>query len=488
MQRVFTIFLVVSLLLATTGCQITPPENAVTSKNDGVFEAAVEASSASELEAFGEDREIAQETYAISDSFSSTDGSISYNLNVELREDSSTWPILQVTPHDFTSEEAEQLAAAIFGEAEMYEYSQTLSKLQLEERILELRRFVSDWEGLVAYYDGDETLAQAVIEKYQAEIEMYSRQYEQAPDTVEPVACDWRAHPLSYYEDMSQIVALAGDIESLDKTLYIKATTVIDGWPYVFSVANRDEQDFRLHTVSAYLNLPGATVSHYSSKEPSQAELAEVRAEIERILGELADIGLGEWVIDTCKISAAINWADGGDDPVYHIYALACPKYNGVKVTHQQQLMSVKSEDAYASDYYYEQITFDYSDGKLISFEYQSPMDVVGLVNRNVEILTLEQVVDRLKKQLLLSTVGAPDSQSHDLNAERTEYVVDEVELGLVRTRIKNNEKDFYLVPAYTFHAYYEVYDTEGAAIDGSECVFVINAVDGSIINTRLGY
>lgn len=488
MHKVFASFLIVGLLITAMGCQKTPMENAVTSKNDGAFEAALEASPVLELEMLEEVQEATQETYVISDSFSSTDGSISYNLNVELQKENSTWPILQVTPHTFTSEEAEQLAAAIFGQAEMYEYSQALSKTQLEELILELKRFVSDWEGLVAYYDGDEVLAQAVTEKYQARIETYSQQYEQAPDTVEPVVCDWRAHPQSYYEDMSQIGVLAGDVESLDKTLYIKASTVMNGQPYVFSVANRDEQDFRLHMVSAYLNLPGATVSHYSNKEPSKAELEEVRAETERVLGALEEVGLGKWVIDTCEISATRNWADGGDDTVYHIYVVACPTYNDIKVTHQQQLMSVKSEDSYASDYYYEQITFDYSDGKLISFQYQSPLDVVDLVNEDVEIMTLEQSVDKLKTQLLLSTIKDPDPQSHYYNAERMEYVIDEVELGLVRTRIKNDEKDFYLVPAYTFRGSYEVYDTDGAAMDGNECVLVINAVDGSIINTQLGY
>ncbi len=73
-----------------------------------------------------------------------------------------------------------------------------------------------------------------------------------------------------------------------------------------------------------------------------------------------------------------------------------------------------------------------------------------------------------------------------------------QAELGLVRTRVKDNATDFYLLPAYTFRASYTLYDQNGALVFdskifeqtglGAKELLVVNAVDGSVINTELGY
>ena len=80
----------------------------------------------------------------------------------------------------------------------------------------------------------------------------------------------------------------------------------------------------------------------------------------------------------------------------------------------------------------------------------------------------------------------------------RKDVNVIQVELGLVRTRVKDSLTDFYLLPAYTFRASFVLYDQDGRVVADNEqmdptgsftkALLVVNALDGSIIDTALGY
>ena len=154
----------------------------------------------------------------------------------------------------------------------------------------------------------------------------------------------------------------------------------------------------------------------------------------------------------------------------------------------------MKSEDAYASNYYYEEILFTFSGGRIIEFQYTAPLEVVDEINSNVEILSLNEALNSLKVQLRLM------SAYYYLGADTVEVAVDKVELGLSRIRIKNNEADFYLIPTYTFYGNTSMYDKNGEPIvvydaQGNPTTVgldvqlaTINAVDGSVINVELGY
>lgn len=485
-KRILTLCLVVAIILVASGCQRTPERSAVTSKNDGSFEEAVSATMPPVLV----EDEFPEEPKMISDSYSSTDGSIQYTVELERPIFDDPMPLVQVTPHSFTSEEVKSIARALFGDSEIYEYSEEMSKTELEEIILDIKARISDWDGLVEYY-GDEASAQAMLERYEEQIEAYSEMYEDAPDNVEPKLCDWEFRPISYYEDVTMLQSNA-DFESYNKSLYVKGTTVVNGMPYMISACNRDEDDYRIHNVFAYLDLPGSTGSHYSPKEATEEDRQEIIQKVETIL---SDIGIGDWSIYSCEIGKAQTWDEEYNvDFLYHIYVKAAREYSGLAVTPQKQLMNLKSDDAYASNYYYESITFDFSDGELIAFEYQAPLDVVSIINEDVDVLSLDEVMEKLKSHLELSTIYNPDPLSLYNLASSAEFMIERVELGAVRTRIKNNETDFYMVPAYTFYGNYNVYDSSGGIIDssmdfGTETVIaVVNAVDGSIINTQLGY
>lgn len=131
-----------------------------------------------------------------------------------------------------------------------------------------------------------------------------------------------------------------------------------------------------------------------------------------------------------------------------------------------------------------------FANGILTHCQIESPMDVVNVLNSDVQILEFEEIMQKAVSYLEMSDSTDDLHMIYTVNSARSEAIVDEVEFGLVRTRIKNNEEDFYLVPAYTLRGIYRYYDQSESVIhESEEYTFVtVNAVDGSIINTQLGY
>lgn len=474
----------VLLLVIVCGCQAAPGQEAVTSKNDGAFESALESTAE-------ETPKVAAEPEMYTDSFTNTDGDISFQVELDTPAVTSSMPVLRVRPKTITSECAKQVAEVLFGDADIYEYSENWSKAKLEELILSLRQRLADPDAMEKYYGG---MKDKIGEQMEAAISAYEEEYATAPETVEVSPCSWEFHPRSWYYNQAWVNEDDPEEISNNKSQWIVATSERNGLPYIYSVCNREEEDYRIHNITCEVNWELMEEELiYSTQIPAEAEIKEAQAEAEAMLNAM---DLGEWVIDSC-VTQEIGSPDGSSK--YTIVVTACPVYNGVKVSHQQQLESLRTDDAYASNYYYEEMIFSFSGGNLVSFMYQSPLDVVDMVNKNVAILSFEEAMEKFKSQMQMSLLAEdPYAISDSYQAERKDVGVYQAELGLVRTRIKDNSTDFYLLPAYTFRASYILYDQNGALVFdskifeqtglGTKELLVINAVDGSVINTQLGY
>ena len=485
MKKIISLFLVILLIFCAAACQATPEDAVVTSKNDGAFESALYHAEEQAVEEANEPQnEESTETSSIDTSktyvteFSSTDGSILYSVDLVEPFVPETMDVLRVTPHDITSEDAQRIAKAIFGDEEVYEYSTEMSRAELEERILELRQHISSWDSLLEYYGGDESIASMVQENYEARIATLEDLYEDASDCVTAKLCDWEFHSPDYYLDPSYGISY-GD----DPMRELKATIWVDGTPYVYTVSNREGEDYRLHSVSAYIDdLMVPESQKYSTDAITQKDRIELAHKAQEILDSM---GMGEWVID----SVTTSYKPGDDADGYSILRVtACPVYNDVKVTYQGQISNLKSDDAYASDYYYENIEFTFSGGRLTSFFYDATLDVVD-TNENVPILSFAEAMKKFQSQMEIQDA------SYYIGTASAEIDVTRVELGLARIRIQNNETDFYLTPAYTFYGISTLYDEASNEInwgfgqdDAVERLLTINAVDGSVINVDKGY
>ena len=477
------------------GCQATPESTVVASKNDGTLEAALEntidegpneaaANTETVADTTGTMEDTRAEAYTYTESFTSTDGNITYNVSIELPATDKDLPVLQVTPHTITSEETETIASAIFGDAEFYEYSTERSKSVIEEEILKLKQHISDRDALVAYYGGNEETADEVVADFESRIATLETLYETASETVEPTECNWQFHSESYYANPEW------DLSYDDYTQELKAMVWIDGTPYVYDVYNRNAGDYRIHSVFTYID--DALISLSEKYRADEITDSEITAFLDMTDSILEQMGMGDWEIEDYSLG---EWEDNGRT-VRTLTVQVSPVYNGIKMLNIPQLENLKSDDAYASNYYYEKISCVFSGGKLIDFEYDAPLDVVNVVNPAVSILSEDEIIASFKKQMTLDDItgyqieGIPEELLDQVpQVTNVAATVDGVELGLARTRIKNNESDFYLLPAYLFRGSVNLTFSDGSTELVNDTIFaVVNAVDGTVINTELGY
>ena len=498
-KNLFTCSISILLVLAALlcGCQATPAATVVASKNDGTLEAALEKTpeeEPAEATANAEeaaDTDIAEaagtkaEIYTYTESFSSMDGNITYNVNVELPAVETDLPVLQVTPHTITSAEAETIARAIFGDAEFYEYSTEKGKSEIEEEILKLKQHISDRDVLVAYYGGNEETADEVIADFESRISALEALYETASETVEPTECNWQFHSESYYTDPE--LGLSND----DYNQELKAMVWIDGTPYVYVVYNRNAEDYRIHSIIAYIDDSLIPLSDkYRSDEITDTDITALLDTTNTVLEQM---GMGDWEVEDYTVG---EWEVEVGHTVRTLSIQVSPVYNGLKMLNVPQLANLKSEDAYASNYYYEKIGLNFSGGRLVDFGYDAPLDVVNVINPAVSILSEDEIIASFKRQMTLDDItgyqieGIPEELLDEVpQVTNVTATVDGVELGLARTRIKNNESDFYLLPAYLFRGSVNLTFSDGSSELINDTIFaVINAVDGTIINTDLGY
>ena len=485
------------LLILLCGCQPTPESAIVVSKNDGALEAALEVTAQTPAQAPAEVTAAPREAEIYTESFTNTDGNITFDVELETPVAEAKLPVLRVTPKAIPAETARHVAEVLFGDAAFYEYSETRTRGELEELILSLRHLLADPSAMEARYGAMKDDAAAWIE---AEIAGYEAEYAAAPASGEAVPCAWEFHPHDWYVKPGWAVPVINDPEEMGDTVsqYIIAETERDGLPYLFVVCNREAEDYRFHGIACQVYNNTTDRAVYASREPTQADMDKAGDEARALLDEM---DLGDWVIDSC---AATDLPPGNS---WSIVVKACPVYNGVKAVHLQQMGYLDKYDAYASNYFFEEMTFTFGDeGRLVGFALQSPLEVVETVNDNVAVLSFEEVMEAAKSRLRMTALTSdPYALEQFYNmlmfypAAAVTVHIDQAELGLVRTRIKDNAEDFYLLPAYVFRAYYEIFDKNGQLLADSREFFtldaaetqeliVVNAVDGSVINTSLGY
>ena len=489
MKKSIAAALLFVLAFGLCACQKAPERSIVTSKNDGAFEAALKETSEPTAAPEGADMtEPTPEPVLYEDSFTGAAGGIAFTLSLTEPNITSALPVLRARPMEITSEMAQRIARAIFGDAEMYEYSEQPTRAEIEESILGLSRHISDWGALVDYYDGDEKLAASVKEDFESRIAKLEALYETASDTVQPEPCAWEFHPWSYYLDPA-----FGDFPDEGHRL-IQATATLDGTPYVFSVCNREAEDYIIHNATVYIDDRLVSSENVYTDTDETPDMDALR---ERALSMVEAMDIGQWALAPDGTVDMLGFNSNGSMSAVVLTRV----YNGMQASYHTG-GDGGSEDEYAARYADERILFRFNGERLIEFSYEGALQVTETANENVQILPFEEILEQAKVQMQM------------MNPERFLYYspesvltveAEQVELGLSRIRVKNSSADYYLTPTYTFYGAAKQYDasgepvmlqwynSEGDIVKETEAsqfmeLAVINAVDGSAVNTQLGY
>ena len=533
-RKIISAILLVGLLFSLAACQPAPEKEVVVSKNDGAFEQAITTDAgenggvSTQAENGDAPNSAAAESTAFSytDSFTSTDGKIAYNINAQVDVPTVNMPIVQVRPMVINGPKARQIVQALFGDAPIYEKTNEKSKSEWEDLIISISNWTSDEAIRQAHGDN---LSQDEIESIRASrqsiLDSYKAAYEEAREVVPKEECQFRfyreftrysfdgagayADEPSYYEDIPY-----------GQGYELQAVAELDGLRYHIWFHNRDADDFRNHSASVFIeetdgpdvmNEYKRSIGLLSETPPTAEQISEAERKTREMLSAM---GIGDWQVKGKEQHNDFTESEDAHKD-YFISVQCLPVYEGVVVTRQQGLSNIKSTNVYASNYYYEELNFQFSnDGRLLSFHYTGPLELVQVVNANVPVMSMAEIQQRVHEQLILSDLdslweynrpgvienifgGAPMSaeelatQKAFFTAVSAEYNITSVEIGLARTRIKDNKTDFYLVPAVTLRGQSTILNAQGdnlgviatGVMPGQDTTILgLNLVDGTVL------
>lgn len=477
-KTLLTILVFVAFVCALSACSDNPAGSIVTSKNDGSFDASI-------LRPADSDNNTGEKSVVYCDSFSSLDGSVSFAFDVHSEIANGHLPVVEVAPHPLTVEDAQRIAEVLFPEGVFYEDDpeRQLSSHEIQENISYWSKYLDREMISDLYGSNSEEFIQSIQEIVHRYLDYNLKLMESAPDNDNKLLCTWSFTPEKYAEKGTNTLSAIAD------------TGIAE---YKFIVSSRDEDDYKINNIFAYLNEDNspnsmsAMVKRYELCKSAAPTDEEINNAVETVQRMLDNMGIGEWQVDEWGYSPLGR----GTQEAYVIHVNAVPVFEGVQAIRQPQLDNLKSTEVYASNYYYTDASFELSPGGvLLSCTISSPVDVIDVVNCQVQTLSTENLLEKAKSHLSLFDY-------HNFSPELGEYTflckvtINELDYGLTRVKVPNTDASYYYVPALTLRGRFQSYEEQSGEIwidslekDGSsQTLLVLNAVDGSIIYTTNGY
>lgn len=472
-------------LTVLAACAANPEKKAVISKNDGSFDANI-------VQSAEESRSLdATESLSFSDTFLSTDGSVTFQIAVQNMIKTPSMPVIEVTPHLLTEEDAHNAAIALFGSsAVFYEAEPTLNeRFTKQEVIAQINRWspYTSTEGMKQLFpDGNDVYWEDNAQTMRDYITYLTSKYldDDAPDYVRP-QCQWKFYKSSHYiygSDDEASYDTSQDNDEISAWIPNK-----DGYNDVFTVSRRNKDDFKINNISAHATTGGPLLLddelYRREKLNDKPTQEQITAAVDKAQNIMDQMRLGTWKAEFTHVSNFTR----GDVTEYRIHVVALPVFQGVPSLRRPQLGNLKSTEVYASNYYLTEADFEFSaDSTLMDFFLYSPLDVKQTVNDNVKVMAMEDIVNRAKEQLSLSDAyeyGAfLDNMGEDFYCTVS---ITQLEYGLTRTKAPNTDESYYYVPAAMFLGNVEYrYQNTGEIFYFQEDVplLLINAVDGTVI------
>lgn len=485
MKKRIGVLIISVIAILLSACQNSPDKSAVISKNDGSFDANV-VQSAEESRALD-----ATESISFSDTFLSTDGSVTFQIAIQNIVNNPSMPVVEVTPHFLTEEDVRNAALALFGSSAIfYEAEPALNeRFTKQEVIAQINRWspYTSTEGMKQLFpEGNDAYWEDNAQTIRDYIASLTSKYldDEAPDYIRP-QCQWKFYKSSHYiygsdddvpHDTSQ------DNDEISAWIPNK-----DGYIAVFTASRRNKNDFKINNISAHATTGGPLLLddeiYRREKLRDKPTREQITAAVDKAQNIMDQMQLGTWKAEFTHVSTLPR----GDGTEYRIHVVALPVFQGVPSLRRPQLDNLKSTEVYASNYYLTEADFEFSaDGTLMDFFLYSPLDVKQIVNENVKVMTMEDIVNRAKEQLSLSDAyeyGAVlDNIGVDFNCTVS---ITQFEYGLTRTKAPNTDESYYYVPAAMFLGDVEYrYQDSGDTFYFKEDVplLILNAVDGTVV------
>ena len=281
-----------------------------------------------EMPAAGSDTEAAR---AVNVEFTTDDGQIKISIHDDNADAiPAAMPVLRVRPKVITSDIARQMADGLFGEAELFEYSEELSKAEIADMIDVYEYAVTD-ESIKADHGADspQSWIESVRDARLAILEYYRNAYVNAREEVTPVPCEWKFYPVEHYAvhgfDYAGSDQYYTDAFPAGMSVGLRAVTELGGVPFEFWVNNNEREDFCSHSLLVFVLTPdlGGTAEErqvrtrewymsmglYSDEAANESTLDAACAKAVTLADKM---GLGEWRFTAAAMDRTESTGEAG--------------------------------------------------------------------------------------------------------------------------------------------------------------------------------
>lgn len=223
----------------------------------------------------------------------------------------------------------------------------------------------------------------------------------------------------------------------------------------------------------------GASISAQEAAELVMSVLGDVAKDY-----EISDIYWGN--------NAALDGDTAGSFDKWGYYVILTQKVQGASVLYSSGSASSgnddKSDDSVVRFWPYDSITASVdSDGNLMELYWVGATIVTEILSETTTLLPFEKILELVEQQINFEWNGREEFENGSI-------VIDDVQLGLFRIRERNDMENGLLVPVWFITGIFYFapenvqYGYDKIPKTSTNPLLIINAIDGTIINSNNGY
>ena len=468
MKKMMNLFVAFALIISLTGCQKTPESPIVVGKdyeemiNQALLGQPTDDSIAEQIKAM--------EKYTLETPLTNAVGNVEVYVDADVVvPDSSKMTTVKVSRHSFTKEECVKYIQTLFNGQKTYSGQVSVAKPKLLKRIEDAQMELQE-----AIEQGDEKmieLCQETLDKYQRELESYGE-----GDGLVETPVEFTIYKENYNEEKMYLVSDGSDgiyrsikIRNHDefKTYELIYNVSKDGYPEISEVYNMTMES-ELNFGTEMIGNPNDLPELIKSEEDAISDANQM----------LSDLGIHDFSAkDIDIVFGRIN------DKVQKAYRISFTRtISGVSFNYNS--IGLSSGDAVDDGkggktpiWGSETVSFIVTDDGVVQFEISNPLEVHEIVTEYTKMKDFESIMDIFKKMILIVHANVPEGEIRKME-------IDRIELGLMRVLEPNSLDTGVVIPVWDFYGRLKVEDYE----DHDKIYLTINAIDGSIIDRRLGY